>query len=62
MLCSRPRVVWMVSLWVASAAACNSVEAARTAFVGVNVISVEAGGVLEDQTVVVEGGRIVAVG
>jgi imidazolonepropionase-like amidohydrolase len=54
--------VWMVFLWVASAVLCNSVEAEGTAFVGVNVISVEAGKVLEDQTVVVEDGRIVAVG
>ena len=63
MLCSRSRVtVWMASLWVGSAVLCNPVEAEGTAFVGVNVISVEAGGGLEDQTVVVEEGRIVAVG
>lgn len=41
---------------------CNPVEAEGIAFVGVNVISVEAGGGLEDQTVVVEAGRIGAVG
>ena len=52
----------MASLWVGCALLCQPLAAQATAFVGVDVISVEAGGVLEDQTVVVEEGRIVAVG
>ncbi len=63
MLCIRSRVtVWMASLCVGSAVLCNSARAEGTAFVGVNVISVEAGVVLGDHTVVVEDGRIVAMG
>ncbi len=59
---SRAGVVCTVSLWVVATVMCDPLEAARTAFVGVNVVSVEAGGVLENQTVIVEEDRIVAMG
>ena len=63
MLTLRSRAgLCMLSLWVAALAIANPAHAATTAFVGVNVISVEAGGVLENQTVVVEDDRIVAMG
>jgi imidazolonepropionase-like amidohydrolase len=63
MLFSQSHVkVWMALLWFGSAVLCNSVEARGMAFVGVNVISVEEAKVLEDHTVVVDEGRIVAVG
>lgn len=63
MLTNQFRItVWTALLWVGAALCSNPVAAEETAFVGVNVISVEEGEVLEDQTVVVEEGRIAAVG
>lgn len=63
MMCSRSRAkVWMVSLWVGSAVLCNPVEAEGTAFVGVNVVTADGDRVLKDYSVIVEDGRIVAMG
>lgn len=54
--------VWIVSLCFGSAVLCNPVEAEGTAFIGVNVIPADGDRVLEDYSVIVEDGRIVAMG
>jgi len=48
--------------WAVVAGLPGSAAADMTAFVGVDVVSVAAGGLLEDQTVLVDEGMIVAVG
>jgi imidazolonepropionase-like amidohydrolase len=53
---------FFANVWMVSALVCIPVNAEQTAFVGVNVLSIDAGEVLEDQTVVVQDGRIVAMG
>ena len=53
---------WFALSWVVVAGLPGPASADATAFVGVDVVSVEAGGLLEDQTVLVEEGAIVAVG
>ena len=59
MLSSRCSIA---SLLLALAAFCVPAASETTAFVGVNVIPMDAAGTLTDQTVIVEDGRIAAVG
>lgn len=55
-------IVATLATIAASVALCSSAAAAMTAFVGVNVVPMDAPRVLRDQTVIVEGGVIVAMG
>lgn len=63
MVCGRTRVtVWMALVWIGCALVCTSVEAEGTAFIGVNVVPMDGGHVLEDYSVIIEDSRIVAMG